>query len=417
VSGSPVAAKILSLALVLACCVIAAGGVIAISRAGVASASAPHGRCTPQGRVVLDTSEVTVWTAPGGRLYSCVRASGDVHRVVHANASAKGFLAAGRYVGFTYTVGDEDLRLDIFSTLSGAPEFNLPLNHECDPHIHDGMCTSLLSGFQLASNGWLAEYGLSSLTASNGHDSTIGLDTGPGLSISHLHSLSADGVAINQGTGSTLAWTPEPNSGALYSVALGPGLAALDGTALEDGAVHPAIALPATCGLFTAAEAQAVLGAGTQSTSSDSCTYITTGTPRSILTVTLAPNLTSAQVLAAKQAAYGQESSNQPEQPSSLGPPDYGKYLWQASWNSYVGGESAPQSQIVKIFGDLELTVGLVTKPRGNDVNYQVGTSQCWGAETAVEHVADIAFDRLMGVPITFIHSAGRSCVKANEKF
>ncbi|MGA9874590.1 MAG: hypothetical protein WBQ21_02155 [Solirubrobacteraceae bacterium] len=398
--------------------IASAGATVTVSLIGVASASVARGRCTPQGRTTLNSSDVTVWSAQGGQFYSCVRATGNVHRITHANASAKGFLAAGDSVSFVYTVGEENLRLDIFSALTGRTELNMALNDECAPHLHNGICTSLLSGFQLASNNWVAEYGPSPLMASEGGESTIEIDNGPGLSISHLHPVRADRIELSQGTGSTLAWTPDDGT-TLYSTPLGPRLAALDSKALEKGTVHAATPLPTACGLFTAAEAQAVLGTGTQTSSSDSCTYTMAGTPRSTLTVTLQPNLTPAQALATKQTAYSQESSNLAEEPTPLEAPDYDKYLWRASWDSGEGGAGGAQSQVVQIYGDMALTVELATKPTNSaSSEYQVGTSQCWESAAAVEHVTDIAFDRLMGMDISYrTGTEKRSCVKANESF
>jgi len=381
---------------------------------GVASARPAHGRCTPRGRVVFASSELSVSSTSGGRLYSCVRASGEVHRIVHANASAKGFLAAGHYLGFTYT-SDGEPYLDVFDALSGSTVLDLGLHGGCGPV--NNPCVSSLAGFQLASNGWVAEYSPNgSLTATSGHGSTVELDSGLGLTPTHQRLSNANGVDLSQSTGSTLSWTTDDGSMS-YSAPLGPQLAALDSAALEKGAVHPVAALPGACALFTAAEAQAVLGARTQSSSGDSCTYTMSGMPRSTLTVTLQPNLTPAQVLAAKQAAYTQATSPQLIAPWP-GPPDYGKYLWVLSWESGDGGASGAQSQTVQILGEDSLTVQLATRPTSDATGYEVGTSQCWRADEVVEHATDIAFDRLLGVPISYHTVAtGPSCAKANEEF
>ena len=354
-----------------------------------------------------------VWSAAGGRLYSCVRASGDVHRIAHANASANDFLAAGHYLSFTYTSGGEPY-LDVFDALSGKTVLDLGLHGGCGSI--NSPCVSILAGFQLASNGWVAEYSPNgSLTATNVRGSTVELDNGLGLRQTHQRPSNANGVDLSQSTGSTLSWTTDDGS-MLYSAPLGPQLAVLETTALEKGAVHPVAPLPGACALFTAAEAQAVLGAGTHTASGDSCTYTMTATPRSTLTVTLQPNLTPVQVLAAKQAAYTHATS--PQLSSPRPPPDYGKYLWQLSWESGDGGASGAQSQTVQILGDLELTVELATKPTSDATGYEVGMSQCWRADEVVEHVTDLAFDRLVGVPISYhTGSAGPSCAKANEGF
>lgn len=384
-------------------------GVVPASSLGAGRARSAGASCRPLGRVALPGPEVLVWSLPDGHWYSCIRASGVVRRIAHANASAKGFLAAGRYVTFTYRFKGEPY-LDVFSAASGRTELDENLEAGCGPV--NTACVAALAGFQLAPSGWFAKKAPGdSLAAGNGGRSTVDLDDGERLTLVHQHISRANGVELSESAGSALSWTTTGEAG-VYSTPLGPPLATLDSAALETGSVRPAAVLPAPCALFTASEVEGVLGAATQSSGGDVCTYTMSGTPRSILRVSLDANLTAAQILAAKQAAYTQAAS-----PSiSPGPPDYGKYLWAISWESGSGGESGSQSQSVLILGDLELTVTLATKPTNNATGSQVGTSQCWEAHEAVQHVTDIAFDRSMGVAISYhAHPTARSC--ANEPF
>lgn len=160
-----------------------------------------------------------------------------------------------------------------------------------------------------------------------------------------------------------------------------------------------------------------MLGAVTRVSSGDSCAYSTTATPRNTLTLTLEPNLTVAEVLSAKEAAYAQSTSPQLITPWP-GPTEYGSYLWQVNWDSGAGGAAGAQSQVVQILGDRDLGVELMTKPTSAATGYRLGTSGCWGSDEAVEHVADIALDRSMGVPLGYrASSRAPSCVKANTGF
>jgi hypothetical protein len=401
------------LAVALAFGVIAAGSVIAGSRAGDASASTGGGRCAPRGHVLFAGPELTVWSASGGRVYSCVRASGEVRRIAHANAGAKGFVAAGHYLGFTYTTSRLGAYLDVFNAQRGSTVLDLNLRTGCGPI--NNACVQIVNAVQLAPSGWIAEVGPEGpLVATDGPHTTVQLDNGPALVATQRRQVNANGVSLS--TGSTVSWTPGPDAG-FYSMRLGPRLAVLDSAALEKGTVHPVAPPPGACALFTGAEAQAVLGAVTRVSSGDSCIYTTTTTPRSTLTLTLQPNLTAAQMLSAKESAYAQATSPQLIAPWP-GPPDYGTYLWQVSWDSGAGGAAGAQSQAVQILGDSDLSVELMTKPTSSATNYQLGTSECWGPYRAVEHVSDIALIRLVGVPVSYgASSRSPSCVKANEGF
>ena len=119
-------------------------------------------------------------------------------------------------------------------------------------------CEGAGGSFQLASDGWVALIG-QPLRATNGREGTVELDTGPDLQAKHQKSWNTFGVSVEQSTGSTLRWSPSGDT-SLYSLPLGSSLQALGMKTLKSGAVHAVSPLPATCSLFTTAEAQAVLG-------------------------------------------------------------------------------------------------------------------------------------------------------------
>jgi len=186
----------------------------------------------------------------------------------------------------------------------------------------------------------------------------------------------------------------------LYSLPLGPPLQALGTKALEAGTVRAVTPLPAACSLFTAIEVQAVLGPVSQASSDDACTYTTSAMPTTTLTLTLHPGLTQAQVTAVEHQAFDEVSSN--ASGSDVGPPAYSPHLWKAAWDTAGGGES--QTNDLRIFTNLELTVELVTDDPRNHTDDTVGPSKTWDSDTVAEHAADIAFDRLAGVMISYEH-------------
>jgi hypothetical protein len=70
------------------------------------------------------------------------------------------------------------------------------------------------------------------------------------------------------------------------------------------------------------------------------------------------------------------------------------------------------------MIGERQFEVAITTTPTTGATGYQVGTSQCWGPDEAVEHVSEIALDRSMGVPIGYRPSSrAHSCVNANQGF
>jgi hypothetical protein len=356
------------------------------------AARTTNARCTPRGHVYLHTSEVTIWSTAGARLYACVNTSASVRRLASAgsNSSFEDFLAAGHYVSFVRVEG-AFFHLEIFDALSGRAVLNRNLG--CSGP--DG-CEGAGASFQLSSEGWVALVS-QPLLATNGHEKTVEVDTGPNLEAKHLKSWGTNGVSLEQGTGSTLQWSPDDGA-SVYSLPLGSSLQALSTKALQAGVVRPVNPLPATCSLFAAAEAQAVLGPVSQTAQGDVCTYTTSAKPSSTLTLTLHPSLTSAQVSAAETQAFSEAARAAPG--ADTGAPAYNPHLWKADWDTASGGVS--KTTDVRIFTGLELTIELASENSANHTNVQVGPSRTWNLDTAAAHAADIAFDRLAGVPISY---------------
>ncbi len=368
-----------------------AGGAAAARRGGGTTALASPARCAPRGHVDLHTSGVVLWSTHGGtQLYACVPATGGVHRLARAESSSsfEDFLAAGHFVSFVYVDG-ASVYLDVFDALTGRAVLMRYLG--CSGP--DG-CEGAGGSFQLASDGWIALIG-QPLRATDGREETVELDTGPELQPAHLKLWGGATLSVEQGTGSTLQWSPSDDTSS-YSLPLGSPLRNLGTKALKDGAVHAISPLPAACSLFTAVEVEAVLGPVSQASPNGACAYTTTATPSSTLTVTLHSGLTPAQVTAAEHQAFSDVSSSAPG--GDAGPPDYNPHLWKAAWDTDSGGMS--QTNVVRIFDDLQLTVELVTP--SNHTNARVGPSRRWDSDTAAEHAADIAFDRLAGVPVSY---------------
>ncbi len=372
---------------------LSAGNSAVAARRGM-RALAAHARCAPRGHVYLHTSGVVLWSTHGtAQLYACVPVTGITHRLASTDthSSFEDFLAAGHSVSFVQIEGAY-VYIDAFDALTGHDI--LRRNLGCSGP--DG-CTGAGASFQLAPDGWLALIG-QPLRATNGHEETVDLDTGPNLEATHLKSWDTDGVSIEQGTGSTLQWSPSGDN-SLYSLSLGSSLQALGMKALQSGTVHAVSPLPAACSLFTATEVQAVLGQVSQTSPDNVCTYTTTAKPASTLTLTLHPDLTQTQVIAAEHQAYSEVSGNAR---GGGGPPDYNPHLWQAAWDIASGGIS--HTDDMRIFANLELTVELATDDPSNHTDDRVGPSKIWYSDTAAEHAADIAFDRLAGVQISYEH-------------
>jgi hypothetical protein len=351
-------------------------------------------RCTPRGHVYLHSLQVTIWSTAGTKqLYACLNASGSVHRLASAdsNSSLEDFLAAGHFVSFVQVEG-AFYHLDVFDALNGRAVLKRDLG--CSGP--DG-CEGAGVSFQLSSEGWVALIG-QPLRATNGHEETIEMDTGPNLEAKHLKSWSTTGVSVEQSTGSTLQWSPDDGA-SVYSLPLGSSLQALSTKGLQAGTVRPVNPLAAPCSLFAAAEAQAVLGPGSQTAQGDTCTYTTSSKPSSTLTLTLHPGLTPAQVSAAETLAFSEAARATPG--ANTGAPAYNPHLWKAAWDTASGGVS--KTTDVRILTGLSLTVELASNSSSNHTDVQVGPSQLWDSDTAAAHVADIAFDRVAGVPISHV--------------
>jgi hypothetical protein len=375
---------------------VGGNGAAAGPRVGGAPARASRARCAPRGHIYLHTSGVVLWSTPRpAQLYACVPATGGAHRLRSAgpNSSFEDFLAAGHFVSFVDTEG-ASVYLDVFDALTGRAVLARYLG--CAGP--DG-CEGAGASFQLAPTGWLALIGRP-LRATDGRYETVELDTGPNLEAAHLKSWNTYGVDIEQGTGSTLQWSPGGDAPS-YSLPLGSPLQALATKALRSGAVRAVSPLPPACLLFTATEVQAVLGAVSQVSSSDACTYTTTAKPVSTLTLTLNPDLTQTEVIAAEHHAFS-EATGSSAPGGEIGPADYAPHLWKVLWNAASGGVG--KTSDVRIFANLELTVELVTEDPHNHTDSVVGPSQIWDSDTAAEHAADIAFDRLAGVQISYEH-------------
>jgi hypothetical protein len=368
-----------------------AGGGAAARHVGGMTALASHARCAPRGHVDLHTSGVVLWSTHGGtQLYACVPAAGGVHRLARAESSAsfEDFLAAGHFVSFVYVDG-ASVYLDVFDALTGRAVLMRYLG--CSGP--DG-CEGAGGSFQLSPDGWIALIG-QPLRATDGREETVELDTGPDLQAAHLKLWGGVTSSVEQGVGSTLRWSPSGDASS-YSLPLGAPLRNLGTKALEDGAVHAVSPLPPACALFTAVEVEAVLGPVAQASPNGACAYTTTAKPSSALTLTLHPGLTQAQVTAAEYQAFGEASSGAPG--GDAGSPDYNPHLWKAAWDTVNGGMS--QTDVVRIFDNLELTVEFVTSSSHTDA--RVGPSKLWASDTAAEHAADIVFDRLAGVPVSY---------------
>jgi hypothetical protein len=231
------------------------------------------------------------------------------------------------------------------------------------------------------------------LAATDGHELVNDLDIGPAFS---------DGSGRVRLSGSTLTWSPDGN--VRYSAPLGGQLLRL----AVDANTPPPTPLPPVCSLIAAADVQAVLGPVTATSAPNSCAYTTNTQPASAITVTLQANLTPAQVAAAERTASRKERSAtnliaQAENDSS--------YRWSAAWETTKG--SISENREVQIVGDVQLNTDLVTPAA--DSRYEEGhvglalhvtgepSPTYWESDVALQHFADLAFDRLMGWPVRYV--------------
>jgi hypothetical protein len=338
--------------------------------------------------VLAHGAGVAVWEVATGRrsaLYACVPATGVVHGVVHAGPTASHVLAAGPYVGFDYNNANNQVFLDVFDAETGHTELHHVIGNTCLPGGGGSNNVCGINPWILAPSGWVAELdtqgdyasifpgssGPEDLLASNGRYTVTNLD--------------GEAAEDPRLSGSTLTWSTP--GGMRYSAPLGRQL-----DALGVGTVAPPTPLPAPCSLITAADARAVLGpvSAASSSSSGGCTYTTIGKLTSTLTVALQPNLSQAQVLAAKMVAY------QSELYFYSAPPRYNDYTWTADWDTAGGGVAS--IHIVRFVGDVEVTLEITTLDSSNALGGSVGLPALnWSADDAAIHFADLAFDRLMG--------------------
>jgi hypothetical protein len=358
-------------------------------------------KCTPSGRVLARDSGVTVWeVATSGRtaVYACVPATGVVHRVVHAGPATSHVLAAGPYVGFDET-GDHQVFLDVFDAQTGHTELHHLIGTTCLPEGggSDNVCG--INPWVLAPNGWVAELeeggqgGYPDTEPGNAEARSLLASNGR-LTVTDLDGEAADDLRLS---GATLTWSIP--GGARYSAPLGPQL-----DALAARTVPPPTPLPAPCSLITAVDAQAVLGPVTAaSSSSTGCTYTTTGTPSSTLTLALQPSLSPAQVTAAKTAAYRAEAYYY------TGPPRYNDNTWTGSWDTAADGLA--NTYDVRFVGNVELTIELTTSDPSNTLGGDlelVTLPLNWKDGETANHFTYLAFDRLMGWPVLASASGGR---------
>jgi len=364
----------------------------AMSTAAVANAAAARdGKCSPSGHVLARGSGVAVWERGTGRrtaLYACVPAAGVVHRIVHAGATTSGVVAAGPYVGFYHNNANHQVFLDVFDAQTGHTELQHTIGNTCLPGGGGSNNVCGINPWVLAPTGWVAELDTQGdypsifpgafepdLLASNGRYTVTDLD--------------GEAAGDLRLSGSTLAWSIL--GGMRYSAPLGPQL-----DALGAGTAPPPTPLPAPCSLITAADAQAALGPVNPPSSSSGagCIYTTTGEPSPALRLTLQPNLSPAQVMTAKMAAYQSEAYS--EEYLHTEPPQYNDYTWTADWGTAGGGLA--NINVVRFVGDVELTLELTTLDPSNTLGGSVGPLALnWNADDAAIHFSDLAFDRLMG--------------------
>lgn len=382
-------------------------GVLAAVTAAVwpAAAVATRDRCAPRADTLVRTSAVIVWRAPlgpGTQLYSCVPATGRVHRVVHGGGPVYGLAEAGHFLAFIYG-GPAFTYVAIFDAASGHTELTLSLG--CGDASSG--CRDPYSAFQLAPNGWVAEVAAegNTLLATDGRVTTVAFDEGPAMTLLHARFAMdpTTELGIGEATGETVTWSPA--GGAKYSLALGPKLAAFDAHALETSSVPAPADPPTPCSLFDEQETAAILGAVTQAAAPESCAYSTASGPSGAesaypvtLSVTLEAGLSPVQVQAAERQAVAAESGAGSLE-SEITPPGPQR-LWTASWAG--PGEGMFDSEVVDILGNLKLTAICTTLDSGDEEFGAVDIGPgLWNDVEAVHHVADIVLDRLTGLPIS----------------
>jgi hypothetical protein len=367
--------------------VLVAGGLLAgAALASSAAEASPVDRCQPVGRELAHSSAVVVWAKHGEtELFACARASGRVHSLPDTVEGVEDLVVAGHFVGYQYSAGEQLTYIEVFNALTARTEVGKVLI-SCPG---DG-CPAGADPWRLASSGWVAydaSFGSGGVVATDGH-STPTLDEGPRLQDLRLR-------------GSTLSWSPDGK--VHYSAPLGAGLAALAAT--HTPAPRP---LPSACALDAATDVEAVLGPVTAASSGERCIYTSTATPTSAATPTstatiaLAADLSPAQVIAAKHAAYSRELKAFGGNRDEVAPARYSRYDWSAHWEAARGSLTA--SYDAEFVGDVELTTEVTLAVPYNAEQSEGGGRQIgagpWGTVEAAGHLSDIAYDRLMGWPV-----------------
>jgi hypothetical protein len=356
--------------------VVALAAAFVVMSAGALTSQAAATSCRATGHVLVQRDGVVVWTAHGprgrfgdeGNVYMCASPSGRTVLLQRSNApyalsevtnaSVTQLRFAGHFVGFFLRTNVEVYSkfLVVFDRLHGRIEAKDLA--ECDGNDE---CTGPnMTGYRLAPNGWVAEVwpqlvaNAAGLLATNGSGHYQ-------LDVTHISQLK-----VSNGT---LSWTSDPFGGA--SVALGPKVM-----------TPQAPRKLAACQLLTAAELAPVLGSNPSSSSSRAnCTYTSTQYPGRTLTVALTTGLRPAQTTARERA---------------LPPPYCTLGQWWPTDDNFYDLAMARSDQC----GNPGTDVRFVIFANGAEVSLRVVAPPPWGG-ALIAHLANVAVDRLFGVPIS----------------
>jgi hypothetical protein len=324
--------------------------------------------CRPGPRVLARHAGVVFWSARlrvgAGvrvRVYVCARPSGRTYVVASGQPglapAVGGVKAAGHFVAFLLTTGSQrNVNLVVFDLARGRRELT-----ENDGCRGSQGCTSLHSMSQsaLARTGFIAEvwpvvpgFQTSTMVATADARHYYSIDVARAFS----------SLAVS---GGVLSWTSD--LGGASSVTLGPDVIPSGG---------PRALTP--CQLVTAAEASAVSGNSSLSSSSSpgQCAFTTTGANFAPLTVGVQTGLSPAQATSAEQA------------------------LLLAHWSGPVGyKEGYTGLQLRTVFrGGVERNQ-LDAFQNGAQLSLDM-TSFPPVPEDGLPWLTDVAFDRLFGVPV-----------------
>jgi hypothetical protein len=346
-----------------------------MSSAGALTTQAFASSCQVTGHVLVQRGGVVVWTAHRpdrtgneGSVFACASPSGRTLLLqrsrggsIVSNASVTQLKFAGHYVGFFLRTNVEVFSkfLVVLDRLHGRLE--LRDLAECD--FNDECTGPNMTGYRLAPNGWVAEVwpleGQSlqptGLLATNGKRH-YQLDL---ARISHLR--------LAHGT---LSWTSNPFG--TSSVKLGPSVI-----------TPPARRKLAACQLLTAAELAAVLGPSPSSSSSTGkCTYTSTAFSGRTLTLKLTTGLSPKQMAARERAL-----TNAP------------LYCTMGQW--WPADDNFYNLEVARadLCGNPGTNVRWVIFTNGAKVSLDLAAPPA-SAAPLVAHLANVAVDRLFGVPI-----------------